>query len=149
MDIPELSSTGQVIFERSRSMNHFCFVGNLSKDAEVKTSQAGKPFTRFSVAVNDSYKDIKGNWIKEVSYFDCVSFSEYVSKLGLKKGDKVCIDGKVKQNKWQGQDGKTHYAVSFTVDHLTKGERAESKPQAGQGAGIQESPESFQEDIPF
>ena len=60
-------------------MNLVIMSGRLTKDIELKQSKAGKPFVKFSIAVDKYNKDKE----KSVKYFDCVAFiiDEYSKRI--------------------------------------------------------------------
>lgn len=73
-------------------LNQINLIGHVGHTPESDSSKNGKPFTRFSIAVNDQInKD-------EVQWFNCVAFGgrgEYIAKY-ISKGAKVYIEGKMK-----------------------------------------------------
>ena len=72
-------------------MNVFTFSGNLGKDAQLKSTQAGSNVLQFSVAVKSGYGDKeKTNWIA------CVVFgkrAEVNLVSYLTKGQQVVVTG--------------------------------------------------------
>lgn len=85
------------------SINRVTISGNLTRDAELRYTQKGKAVSKFSVAMNDGYKDKEtGEWLAKVSYIDCTLFGNRAEALDayLKKGLKVCVAGKLDQQTW-------------------------------------------------
>lgn len=79
-------------------------IGNLTRDPEMKYTQAGKALCKFSLATNFKFGDQN-----EVCYID-VSFweksAENVSKF-FKKGDPILVEGELRQENWE-KDGQKH-----------------------------------------
>ena len=75
-------------------MNSCNFTGRLTKDPELKTTQGGKNYTRFCLAV-DGIKDKDGN--KSTDFIDCVAWSktaEIIAKYA-RKGSKLGVSGRL------------------------------------------------------
>jgi single-strand DNA-binding protein len=83
------------------------FYGFLAADAEARTSQAGKSWTRLRVGVG---KDDAVQWV-QVSVFG--KPAESVAEL--KKMDRVYIERTIKLNTWQGSDGRERYGLSVAA----------------------------------
>jgi single-strand DNA-binding protein len=72
-----------------------------------------------SVAVNRFYK--AGNdFYKEVSFFDVDAFSECAKLCAekVRKGDEIRVSGRLKQNRWQAQDGTNRSQVVIIADYV-------------------------------
>ena len=96
------------------------YVGNLTRDPEVRYANSGNPFCAFSVAVNKNRKNAQGEWEKETSYFDCVVFGEAAENFvnSFHKGDRVIVTGRPQQRTYQGQDGTEKTKVELAVDEI-------------------------------
>ncbi|OHD73691.1 MAG: single-stranded DNA-binding protein, partial [Spirochaetes bacterium RBG_16_67_19] len=99
-------------------INHVVLVGNLTRDAELKFTNAGLAISKFSLAVNRRTK--KGDtWQDEVDFFDAVFMgkgAEAVSQY-LLKGKQVGIQGELRQNRWE-QEGQKRSKVEIFVTNL-------------------------------
>ncbi|MDR6372348.1 single-stranded DNA-binding protein [Chryseobacterium bernardetii] len=58
----------------------------LRKNAEVSTTANGKKVVKFSIAVNDSYKDRAGQGIKQTASTDCSYWLKPITVAFLEKG---------------------------------------------------------------
>jgi single-strand DNA-binding protein len=98
-------------------INHVVLVGRLTRDAELKYTEAGMPISKFSIACNEKHK--KGEeWVDEVNYFDIVLWGKTAEKLNqyLAKGKQVAVDGKLKQERWQDRGtGNSRSKVTITA----------------------------------
>ena len=76
--------------------NSVHLIGRLGKDPEVKTF-GGKKKASFSIATTDSYKNAKGEKVEDTQWHNIVIWGTLVSVVEkyLKKGDEVCIEGKL------------------------------------------------------
>lgn len=132
-----------------QAINEVKIEGNLTRDAETKYTNSGKQITHFSLAYNSAFK--KGeDWIKEVSYFDVTAWGNDAASA-LRKGDRVYIEGKLKQDRWE-KDGKTNSKVgivAFKVEKRSNPEGQPSAPKAPKPAPEYASGNDFTDDIDF
>lgn len=85
--------------------------GNLGKDAEMKSTQQGDQFCRFSVAVTTGWGDRKAT-----TWWDVTRWGKGADKLAgfLKKGAKVAVSGEISTRE---HEGKTY--LQIRADHVT------------------------------
>ena len=103
-------------------INVVVLVGRLTRNAELRYPQnGGTPSLRFSVAVNRSRRTPDGRWEDEANFFDCVYFTKSAESLSqyLEKGRQIGIQGELRQNRWQDQDGQSRTRVEIFVNNLT------------------------------
>ena len=91
--------------------NRIVLKGNLTKDPEYKTT-SDKELVTFRVAVNESI----GNGKEETTYLDVDgwgSHAAYAQNVTLSKGDRVIVDGRLRQRNWEDKNGasRTSYSV--------------------------------------
>ena len=96
-------------------MNQLQVIGNLTRDAEVKQSQNGDNYLKFSVAVNTG-KD------KEAIFVN-VSQRQYPNQTNgilpyLLKGQKVFVQGQIGISCYQGKDGQWHPDLTCWADKI-------------------------------
>ena len=103
------------------SINRTCISGNITRDAELRSTSTGTTVVEFSVAVNERRKGQDGEWSDYPNYIDCKMFGKRADALYpfLRKGCKVAIEGKLHQDRWQDkQTGGSRSKVSVTVDEI-------------------------------
>lgn len=83
-------------------MNSVSIIGRLTKDYEVRHLASGKSIGELNIAVDDGWGDNK-----HVSYFDVVVLGNRADTHGnyIKKGSRIAIQGRLKQERWEGKDG--------------------------------------------
>lgn len=91
--------------------NRVILKGNLTRDPEYKTVSE-KDLVSFRLAVNESV----GNGREETVYMDVDgwgSHAGYAKNVSLTKGDRVIIDGRLRQRNWEDKNGvsRTSYSV--------------------------------------
>lgn len=103
-------------------MNYISIMGRLTKDPETSTSQGGKTYSKYTIAVDRKYK-VEGQ--QETDFFPCISFgkqAEFVQHY-LTKGTKVIISGEMNLDVVE-KDGKKTTYPKIKVNEI---EFAESK----------------------
>jgi single-stranded DNA-binding protein len=105
---PEGSAAAAFVDPGGSDMSIECaFSGFMAADAERRTSQAGKAWTRLRVGVG---KDDDVQWVS------VAVFGKYVEAAAeLKKADKVYIEGTISLNTWKGGDGVERAGLSVAA----------------------------------
>lgn len=98
--------------------NRIILKGNLTKDPEYK-KVSDKELVTFRIAVNESL----GNGKEETVYLDVDgwgSHAEYSRNVELSKGDRVIIDGRLRQRDWEDKDGNSRTSYSVLPSTFSK-----------------------------
>ena len=122
------------------SINRVTISGNLTRDAELRTTQSGMLILDFGVAVNDRRKNQQtGEWEDYPNFVDCTMFGTRGEKLQhyLTKGTKVAIEGKLRYSSWE-RDGQRRSKLSVIVDEI------EFMSSRQQGAPMQQPQQDYQ-----
>ena len=103
------------------SINVVVLSGNLTRDAELRSTQSGMAILSVGIAVNDRRKNNQtGEWEDHPNYIDCTMFGERAAKLAqyLTKGTKVSIDGKLRYSSWVDNQGNKRSKLDVVIDDL-------------------------------
>ena len=98
--------------------NRIVLKGNLTKDPEYKTISE-KELVTFRIAVNESI----GNGKEETVYLDVDgwgSHAAYSENVGLEKGDRVIVDGRIRQRNWEDKNGNSRTSYSVLPSSFSK-----------------------------
>jgi single-strand DNA-binding protein len=101
------------------NLNSILIEGNLVRDPLYRSTPKGTPVCTFTLASNRFFKQDSG-LEKEVGFFDVETFAklaENCSHLG-RKGRGVRVVGRLKQDRWNGSDGKAHSRVTIVAEHV-------------------------------
>lgn len=91
-------------------LNSLIVAGRLVKNPEFKEAKEVK-FATFTLAV-DTGKE-------ETSFFDCVAPEYAFNGLELlHKGDKIAVEGYLRQRKFKTKDGKDVSTINIVVNHI-------------------------------
>jgi single-strand DNA-binding protein len=117
-------------------MNRVELIGNLGQAGELKhTNDGSKSFCRFSVAVNESYKDKNGEKKETTTWVNVVLWGRQAETVApmLTKGARVFIDGKLRATKWNdketGKEVKSFEVHANSVNVLKEFSRGDSKSE--------------------
>ncbi len=115
------------------SFNRVVLGGNLTRDPELRATQAGVPVCSFGIAVNRVRSRNE-----EVDFFDISAWRELGETIAnyKKKGDPILIEGKLQYRTWEAQDGSKRSKVDVVADNvqfLGRGGDAEGSATSGGG----------------
>lgn len=124
------------------SFNRVILVGNLTRDPELRYIPSGTAVCEVGLAVNNRRKNDKGEWVEETTFVDVTFWqrtAEVVSEY-LSKGSPILVEGRLKLDTWESQDGKKQSklrVVGETMQMLasrTGGGEGGGAPRSGGGA---------------
>ena len=101
------------------NLNSILIEGNLVRDPLYRTTPKGTPLCTFTLASNRFFKQDSG-LEKEVGFFDVESWAKLAENcynLGH-KGRGVRVVGRLKQDRWNGSDGKSHSKIAIVAEHV-------------------------------
>ncbi len=143
------------------ALNEVLVIGNLTRDAELRYTPSGSAVTRFSVAVNERFRDRSGTDQERTHYVDVNVWRELAEATAeLAKGDPVFVTGRLVNDSWTDRDGNKRFTTRVEgsrVEFLTRGPgsggagtRPEKTQQGGQASQL-DIDEEFppEEDLPF
>ncbi len=118
------------------SINKCIFIGNLTRDPEVKNLPNGETVANCSIACNERWKSKDGTPQEKVEFINLVFYRRLAEIAGeyLKKGSLIYVEGKLSTRKWQDKEGKDRYTTEVIVNEMqmlsgkTEGAQAQSKP---------------------
>ncbi len=100
-------------------MNHVVLMGRLTRDPELKYSQAGKAFSKFTVVVNREFKR------EEADFINCTAWGKTAETIAeyLRKGRRI---GRISVSSYE-QNGETRWSTEVVVDKFEFVDTANSK----------------------
>lgn len=137
-------------------LNSYSVIGRMTRDLDERAfsyTSNGKARLNISIAVNDGYGDNQ-----YTSYFDVVVWGKTAENIKpyLGKGKQICINGRLRQDRWEsnGQKNSRVVIVAETVQLLGgrdngAGSGGNYQQPAQQQAPAYNNGGEFSEDIPF
>lgn len=104
------------------SFNRVIMMGNLTRDPDVKQLTSGQSVCRLSIASNRQFKNKQtGTMVQEVCFVDVDVWGPQAESSGqyLRKGSSVLIEGRLKLDTWQDNDGQKRSKHSIVADRVT------------------------------
>jgi len=96
--------------------NKIILVGNLTRDIELRYSQAGMGIASTAIATSHKFT-VNGEKKEEVCFVDITFFgrSAEVANQYLRKGSKILVEGRLKLDSWVDQNGQKRSKHTVTV----------------------------------
>ena len=110
-------------------MNKVFLIGRITRDLELRYSDSQTAVLRFSVALNRG-RDKNGT-DRDADFPSVLAFgktAENISKF-VGKGNRVAIDGHIRTDKYQDQNGDTVYTTDVIADRVEFIDWKESGPK--------------------
>lgn len=104
-------------------LNHIVIMGRLTRDPELRYTQAQVPVASFTVAVDRDFGGRDGGE-KQTDFIDCSAWrqtGEFVSKY-FRKGSMIVVSGRLQSRKWQDRDGNNRTNWEISADNVYFGE---------------------------
>lgn len=136
-------------------VNKTVIIGRITKDLDEKSYgyvANGSAKASIVIAVNRSRKHGE-EWVEETSFFEVTIWGKQAENLKpyLNKGTQVCVEGYLKQDRWE-KDGQKHSKIIIVAENvqLCGGNKSGNQQQktVTHSENIDES-NDFTEDIPF
>ncbi|MDR0443372.1 MAG: single-stranded DNA-binding protein [Treponema sp.] len=101
------------------NLNSILIEGNLVRDPLLRSTPKGTPVCTMCLASNRFYKQDTG-FEKEVSFFEVETWSRLADACYNKgrKGRGIRVVGRLKQDRWNGTDGKPHSRITIVAEHV-------------------------------
>src|SRR5258706_11337431 len=101
-------------------LNKIMLIGNLGKDPDLQVTSDATPFTRFSLAVNRTYKTQTGEKKEETEWFTIIAWRQLAERCEryLHKGSKVYVEGRLTQRKYTDRQGVGRTAVEVIASDV-------------------------------
>jgi single-strand DNA-binding protein len=89
--------------------NEVKFIGNLTREPELRFTTGGKGVASFSIAVNKRYMQ-NGEWVDgEVVFVNCSAWGQLGENIAasLGKGDRIIVVGELQTREYENKDQVT------------------------------------------
>ena len=118
------------------SFNRVILVGNVTRDPEIRYTQSQLAVTEIGLAVNDRRKNQQGEWIEETTFVDVTLWGRTaeVAAEYLSKGSPVLVEGRLKLDSWESQDGQRRSKLRVVGEKM---QMLGGRQDGGGGGGYQ------------
>lgn len=127
------------------SINKVILIGRLGRDPEVRYTPSGTAVANFSVATSENWTDRDGGQQSRTEWHRIEAWGRLGEICGeyLSKGRLVYIEGSIRTNEWEDQEGnkrETKRIRARTMQMLES--RAQAEPRLGGDEGPVSEPEA-------
>ena len=99
-------------------INNAVLVGRVTKDIELKQTQANKSVTQFVLAVNRQFKN--GNGEREADFINIVAWGKTAELLAqyVHKGSQIGVVGRIQTRNYENQQGQRVYITEVVAENF-------------------------------
>jgi single-strand DNA-binding protein len=100
------------------TINKVTFLGNLTRDPELRYTPSGVPVVQFGLASNRRWKDRNTGEVKEeVCFVDVEMWNKQAETANemLKKGKPCIVEGRLKLDQWE-KDGQKRTKLKISAE---------------------------------
>ena len=104
------------------SYNRVIMMGNLTRDPDHKQLASGQSVCRLSLASNRQFKNRQtGSMVQEVCFVDIDVWGPQADSCNqyLQKGGAILVEGRLKFDTWQDNEGQRRSKHSIVADRVT------------------------------
>ena len=100
--------------------NKVQLIGRLGGEPEIVTFQDGNKMAKFSMATDDSFKDIEGTKVERAYWHNVVVRGGLVNVVEnyVKKGQEIAVEGKLTNRSYETKEGEKRYVTEILVNDL-------------------------------
>ena len=126
-------------------MNNVILMGRLTRDPELKYSQAGKAYCRFTVAINREFNR------EEADFINCLAFGKTAETIAewLGKGRRIALQGRIQTGSYQNSNGDTVYTTEVVADRFEFVDSPRSETSKNQSYSNNDDVLDDNDDFPF
>jgi single-strand DNA-binding protein len=108
-------------------INKVMIEGRLMKDVQIKVLPSGKQVAKLTLVYSRKYQTKNKEWKEEINFFDIDIYSPALIEKAkkLQKGDRVIVEGMLKQERWT-TNNKSYNKVRIKASRI----QLISKPKA-------------------
>jgi single-strand DNA-binding protein len=102
------------------SKNKVQLTGNLGNKPDVRVTDKGKKYTRFSLATHEFYRNAQGEGVSNTYWHNIVAWgktAEVAEKI-LDKGIEVSVEGKLVSRSYTDKEGLKRYVTEVEVNQI-------------------------------
>ncbi len=136
-------------------LNKVMLIGNLGADPETRYMPSGGAVTNIRLATTRRWKDRQSGERREETEWHRVVFFNRLAEIAaeyLRKGSQVYVEGRIRTQRWQDQNGQDRYTTEIVADEMTMlgsrtggtGNFADNAPQQGGGYAQPQAPQQPQ-----
>lgn len=129
------------------NLNKVFLIGRLTRDPEIRTTQAGQTVAQIGLATNRVWYNDARQKQEATDFHNVVAWARLAEIVNqyTKKGSLIMIEGRIQTRSWQATDGTTKYRTEVVAESIQLGPRTAN---TGSGSYAPSSPASAPIDNP-
>lgn len=120
------------------TLNKVMLIGHLGDEVKMHYFEGGNSIGRFPIATNETYTNKQtGERVTNTDWHNIVvrNKAAEICEKYLSKGDKIYVEGRLRNRQWQDEAGNNRYSTEVQVQEftfLTTKKESMANPQANQ-----------------
>ena len=100
--------------------NKVQLIGRLGQNPEIVNLESGKKLAKFSIAINENYKNAQGEKVESTSWHNIIAWGPTATVIEkyVTKGQEVAIEGKLNNKKFEDKTGTTRYVTEIVANEI-------------------------------
>lgn len=100
--------------------NKVNLIGRIGVMPEIQNTPNGQAYSRFTLAINQNYKDKKGAWVESTQWMNLVIWGANAERFVKRasKGMEIAIEGTLQNREYEGKDGAKKFYTDIRVDEF-------------------------------
>src|SRR5271165_7468688 len=92
------------------NINHIIITGNLVANPALRETNTGTPVATATIANNEFFSDGQGERQQVTTFVDVTVWGKSGENFAslAKKGQEIIIEGQLRRNDWESEDGQRH-----------------------------------------
>jgi len=133
------------------SLNKVMLIGNLTRDPQLSYLPSQTPVVEFGLAINRTFRKQDGSQGEETCFVDCQMFGKRAEVINqyVKKGDPLFVEGRLKFDSWQAQDGSKRSKLRVFVENFEFLGKGSSGGRQNNRQGSDGPPPPTDDDVPY
>jgi single-strand DNA-binding protein len=101
-------------------VNKVMLIGNVGRDPELRSTQAGLAVTNLRLAVSERRKDSGGEWREYTDWITVVCFGRNAENVGehVRKGKLIFVEGRLQNRTFRDRDGNERWTTEVVADRV-------------------------------
>lgn len=107
--------------------------GRLTRDPELRHTNATSAVCNFGLAINHKYRTAAGEDREDVCFVDCEAWGKTAESIAkyLTKGRSILVEGRLKLDQWEDKQGTKQSKLRVSVDSFQFVDSAKSGADPG------------------
>ena len=102
-------------------LNRATLIGNIGRDAEIKTTSSGRKFVQFSIATTKKYKDQNGDTKDRTNWHNVKGWgkiADIAEQLQVKKGTTLYVEGSIEYEEYTDSNNNKRWRTEILMDTM-------------------------------